>query len=159
MRKQSSIRVDATRTYTVILEPAEEGGFIVHVPALPEVVTEGDSEAEALAMAKDAVHMGPLGYLVPLYNPVRLTQEICMLDHLSRGRMEIGVGRGISALELSFYNVAAHGVPKEPENFLHRPQQPVPGLALFRVAQGEDVVQIADITDDDAYRRRANTSL
>lgn len=49
--------MDATRTYTVILEPAEEGGFIVHVPALPEVVTEGDTEAEALAMAKDAIEL------------------------------------------------------------------------------------------------------
>jgi antitoxin HicB len=41
--------------YAVILEPAEEGGFVVHVPALPEVVTEGDTEAEALAMAKEAI--------------------------------------------------------------------------------------------------------
>ena len=49
--------MDATRTYTVILEPAEEGGFVVHVPALPEVVTQGDDEAEALAMAKDAIEL------------------------------------------------------------------------------------------------------
>jgi antitoxin HicB len=49
--------VDATRTYSVILEPAEEGGFVVHAPALPEVVTQGDSEAEALAMAKDAIEL------------------------------------------------------------------------------------------------------
>jgi antitoxin HicB len=41
----------------VILAPAEEGGFVVHVPALPEVVTEGDSEEEALAMAKDAIEL------------------------------------------------------------------------------------------------------
>ena len=47
----------ATRTYTVILEPAEEGGFVVHVPALPEVVTEGESETEALAMAKEAIEL------------------------------------------------------------------------------------------------------
>ena len=39
-----------------VLEPdIEEGGFVVHVPALPEIVTEGDSEAEALAMAEDAI--------------------------------------------------------------------------------------------------------
>jgi antitoxin HicB len=44
-------------TYTVILEPAEEGGFVVHVPALPEVVTEGETEAEALAMAKEAIEL------------------------------------------------------------------------------------------------------
>jgi alkanesulfonate monooxygenase SsuD/methylene tetrahydromethanopterin reductase-like flavin-dependent oxidoreductase (luciferase family) len=53
------------------------------------------------------IHLGPLGYLLPLYNPIRLIQEICMLDQLSRGRLEIGVGRGISALELAFFNVEA----------------------------------------------------
>ena len=49
--------MDTTRTYTVILEPAEEGGFVVHVPALPEVVTEGENEVEALAMAKEAIEL------------------------------------------------------------------------------------------------------
>lgn len=49
--------MDPTRTYTVILEPAEEGGYIVHVPALPEIVTEGETEVEALAMAKDAIEL------------------------------------------------------------------------------------------------------
>lgn len=46
-----------TRTFTIILEPAEEGGYIVHVPALPEIVTEGDTEGEALAMARDAIEL------------------------------------------------------------------------------------------------------
>lgn len=49
--------MDAMRTYTIILEPADEGGYVVHVPALPEVVTEGETEAEALAMAKDAIEL------------------------------------------------------------------------------------------------------
>jgi len=49
--------LSASRTYTVILEPAEEGGFIVRVPALPEIVTEGDTEEEALAMAQDAIEL------------------------------------------------------------------------------------------------------
>jgi len=49
--------VSGSRTYTVILEPAEEGGYVVHVPAFPEIVTEGDTEAEALAMAKDAIEL------------------------------------------------------------------------------------------------------
>lgn len=44
-----------THRYTVILEPQDGGGFTVHVPALPEVVTEGDTEDEALAMARDAI--------------------------------------------------------------------------------------------------------
>lgn len=41
--------------FTVILEPQPDGGFTVSVPALPEVVTEGDTEAEAMAMAEDAI--------------------------------------------------------------------------------------------------------
>ena len=49
--------MDVTPTYTIILEPAEEGGFVVHVPAMPEACTEGDTEAEAIAMAKDAVEL------------------------------------------------------------------------------------------------------
>ena len=44
-------------TYSVILEPMEEGGFLVRVPALPEIVTYGDDEGEALAMAKDAIEL------------------------------------------------------------------------------------------------------
>jgi len=45
------------RVYTVILEPQPEGGFTAHVPALPEVVTEGDTEDEALAMVRDAIEL------------------------------------------------------------------------------------------------------
>ncbi len=41
--------------YSVILEPQAEGGFSVLVPALPEVVTEGDTEEEALRMAEEAI--------------------------------------------------------------------------------------------------------
>lgn len=47
--------------YSVILEPQDGGGFTVLVPALPEVVTEGDTEAEALANAEEAIR-GVLEY-------------------------------------------------------------------------------------------------
>jgi antitoxin HicB len=45
----------ADYSFSVILEPQEEGGFTVLVPALPEVVTEGDTEQEALANAEEAI--------------------------------------------------------------------------------------------------------
>ena len=48
--------------YTVVFEPAEEGGYVVTVPALPGLATEGNSLAEARDMAKDAVR----GYLESL---------------------------------------------------------------------------------------------
>jgi len=42
-------------SYTVIFEPAEEGGYTVTVPALPGCITEGDTFEEAKVMAKDAI--------------------------------------------------------------------------------------------------------
>jgi antitoxin HicB len=49
--------VDAKRTFAVVLEPDEEGGFTVRVPAFPEIVTYGKDEDEALAMAEDAIRL------------------------------------------------------------------------------------------------------
>lgn len=47
--------VRQTLDFTVVLEPQPEGGFTVSVPALPEVATEGATEEEALAMAREAI--------------------------------------------------------------------------------------------------------
>jgi len=45
----------ADRRYTVLFEPAEEGGYVVTCPALPGLVTEGDTIEEAREMARDAI--------------------------------------------------------------------------------------------------------
>jgi predicted RNase H-like HicB family nuclease len=42
------------RKYTVIYEPAEDGGFYAHIPAL-EITTEGQTMLEAKEMARDAI--------------------------------------------------------------------------------------------------------
>jgi antitoxin HicB len=44
-------------TYTVVLRPEPEGGYTVRVPALPEIVTFGEDEDDALAMAKEAIEL------------------------------------------------------------------------------------------------------
>jgi len=59
----------------------------------------------AVARATTRMRLGPLVYLLPLYSPLRLIEEICMLDQLSRGRFEIGVGRGVSPFELNYHKV------------------------------------------------------
>jgi antitoxin HicB len=45
----------ADYSFSIVLEPQQGGGFTVLVPALPEVVTEGDTESEALANAQEAI--------------------------------------------------------------------------------------------------------
>lgn len=41
--------------FNIILEPAEEGGFNVSVPALDGCYTQGETEKEALDNAKEAI--------------------------------------------------------------------------------------------------------
>src|SRR5262249_51141982 len=50
----------------------------------------------AVARSTRRIRFGPLVYLLPLYSPLRLIEEIGMLDQLSHGRLDVGVGRGIS---------------------------------------------------------------
>ena len=49
-------------SYTVLFEPAEEGGYVVTCPALSGIVTQGETLEEARAMAADAIR----GYLESL---------------------------------------------------------------------------------------------
>ena len=57
----------------------------------------------AIAQRTSRLRFGPMVYALPLHHPLRLIEEICMVDQLSGGRLEIGFGRGSSATEVSFY--------------------------------------------------------
>lgn len=57
----------------------------------------------ALAQRTQRLRFGPLVYTLALYHPLRLADEICMLDQLSRGRLELGVGRGVSPIEIEHF--------------------------------------------------------
>src|SRR3954464_13314383 len=59
----------------------------------------------AVAQRTRRIRLGPLVYVLPAHHPLRLAEEICMLDHLSRGRLEVGIGRGASPYELGMLNV------------------------------------------------------
>jgi alkanesulfonate monooxygenase SsuD/methylene tetrahydromethanopterin reductase-like flavin-dependent oxidoreductase (luciferase family) len=59
----------------------------------------------AIAQATTRLRFGPLVYLLPLYHPLKLLEEICMLDQMSGGRLMLGVGRGISPIELRYYGI------------------------------------------------------
>ena len=56
---------------------------------------------------------GPMVYMLPLYHPLRLIDEICMLDQMSGGRFLYGVGRGISPVEVGFYGIDFEKGPRQ----------------------------------------------
>ena len=59
----------------------------------------------AVAQRTRRLNFGPLVYTLPLYHPIRLIEEICMLDQMSGGRFQYGVGKGISPIEVRYYGV------------------------------------------------------
>lgn len=59
----------------------------------------------AVAQRTKRLRLGALVYVLPAHHPLRLAEEICTLDHLSRGRLEVGIGRGASPHELHYFGV------------------------------------------------------
>ena len=65
----------------------------------------------AIAQRTKQLRFGALVYLLPLYHPIKLLEEICMLDQISGGRLMLGVGRGISPIELRYYDLNPDETP------------------------------------------------
>src|ERR687885_307643 len=59
----------------------------------------------AVARHTSRIRLGSMVLCLPLYHPVRLIQEICMLDQLSNGRFEPGVGRGVRDVEHEWFGL------------------------------------------------------
>ena len=57
----------------------------------------------AVAQRTKRMRFGPMIYALPLYHPLRMIEEICMLDQMSGGRLDAGFGRGASPIELRLY--------------------------------------------------------
>jgi alkanesulfonate monooxygenase SsuD/methylene tetrahydromethanopterin reductase-like flavin-dependent oxidoreductase (luciferase family) len=60
----------------------------------------------AASQRTSSLRLGTLISILPLYHPLRVIEEACTLDQLTGGRLDLGVGRGISPIETGF-----HGVP------------------------------------------------
>src|SRR5499426_1807172 len=93
-----------------LLEAADAAGFTGYHLAEHHATPLGMAPSPALFLTAAAqrtrrIRLGPLVYLLPLYNPLRLIEEIAMLDQLSGGRLELGVGRGVVPYELRYHGI------------------------------------------------------
>ena len=59
--------------------------------------------AAAAARETTAIGLGPAVIVAPLYNPIRVAEEIALLDRLSRGRAVIGIGSGYQRFEFEAF--------------------------------------------------------
>jgi alkanesulfonate monooxygenase SsuD/methylene tetrahydromethanopterin reductase-like flavin-dependent oxidoreductase (luciferase family) len=95
-----------------MLEYADEARFWCYHLAEHHGTPLGMAPAPNLFLAAAAqrtsrLRLGSLVQLLPLNNPLRNIEEVCVLDGLSNGRLELGVGRGISAPELALYGLTS----------------------------------------------------
>ena len=95
-----------------LIEAAEAAGFSSYHMAEHHGTPLGMAPSPAVFLAAvaqrtRAMRFGPLAFLLPLYDPLRLVEEVCMLDHLSGGRVELGISKGVSPHELACFGVAA----------------------------------------------------
>ena len=93
-----------------LLELIERSGFhgyhLAEHHATPLGMASSPSVFLASAIQRTrTIRLGPLVYVLPLYHPLRLYEEICMLDHLSGGRLTVGVGRGGALIEHQRFGV------------------------------------------------------
>jgi alkanesulfonate monooxygenase SsuD/methylene tetrahydromethanopterin reductase-like flavin-dependent oxidoreductase (luciferase family) len=78
---------------------AEHQGTPLSIDASPSVLLA------AIFQRTQRLRAGALTFCLPWYDPYRFYNEVCMLDQLSRGRLELGVGRGVSPIESSIFNL------------------------------------------------------
>jgi alkanesulfonate monooxygenase SsuD/methylene tetrahydromethanopterin reductase-like flavin-dependent oxidoreductase (luciferase family) len=91
-----------------LLERYDAAGFYAyhlaehHTPAVHSLAPSQNVFLAAASQRTRRLRLAPCVYVLPLHHPLRLIEEICMLDHLSDGRLEVGVGRG-GVLEAYFW--------------------------------------------------------
>jgi alkanesulfonate monooxygenase SsuD/methylene tetrahydromethanopterin reductase-like flavin-dependent oxidoreductase (luciferase family) len=93
-----------------LLADAESHGFDIYHLAEHHGTPLGLAPSPSVFLAAAAVRttrirLCPLVYVLPLYHPTRLAEEIAMLDQLSGGRLEIGFGKGGNPYELLCYGI------------------------------------------------------
>jgi len=96
-----------------LLELAERGGFHAYLLAEHHGTSLSTTPSPSVFLAAaaqrtDRLRLGALTWILPLYDPLRLLEELCMLDQLSGGRIELGVGKGSAPHES-----VRHGVPRD----------------------------------------------
>jgi hypothetical protein len=110
-----------------LVELADRGDFYAYHQAEHHGTPLGLAPSPNVFLAAAAartrrLRLGTLVNVVPLYDPVRLVEEICMLDHLSRG-----IARRAGALRRrrrGFESHLSRGVRRDPRRAAQRPLRP-----------------------------------
>ncbi len=93
-----------------LLELYDRSGFYSWHMAEHHATTLGMGPSPNVILAAAAqrtkkLRFGPMVYALPLYHPMRLAEEIAMIDQMSGGRLDMGFGRGSSPVEITYFGI------------------------------------------------------
>ena len=78
---------------------AEHQGTPLSIDGSPSVLLS------AMIQRTQRLRLGALTFCLPWYDAYRFYNEVCMLDQMSGGRLELGVGRGVSPIESQIFGL------------------------------------------------------
>jgi alkanesulfonate monooxygenase SsuD/methylene tetrahydromethanopterin reductase-like flavin-dependent oxidoreductase (luciferase family) len=102
---------------------AEHQGTPLSIDGSPSVMLS------AMFQRTKRLRAGTLTFCLPWHDPYRFYHEVCMLDQMSGGRLELGVGRGVSPIESLIFNL--RNIEESRERYRET-------LAIFFAAAGSD---------------------
>jgi alkanesulfonate monooxygenase SsuD/methylene tetrahydromethanopterin reductase-like flavin-dependent oxidoreductase (luciferase family) len=107
-----------------LVQAYEQAGFHMYHVAEHHATPLGMAPSPSVYLAAVAqrttrLRFGPLVYTLAMHHPLRVAEEICMLDQMSRGRFEPGFGRGVSPYEVGYYGVD----PSQAQSLYHESYQ------------------------------------
>ena len=98
----------------------------------------------AASRLTSTIKLGTLISILPLVPPLRMVEEAATLDQLTKGRLVLGVGRGVSPVETGFHGVP--GAEAQPRFGDRRPR--------LRPVRGEPQLPLDEVQRPDAPRRQ-----
>ena len=145
---------DAISGMTEIIQAADGMGF--WGAATPEhhfwsegyEVAPSPGATNAYWLAKtEKIHIGPLGYVMSTHNPIRVAEEVAVIDHLSKGRTFVGFARGYQSRWTNTYGQHfGTRATKSPDAAVYNAQTVQAGFS--------QETQLQKDRDDDAHNRR-----
>jgi len=84
----------------------------------------------AASQVTKTIRLGPMVKLLPLHHPVRVIEDLCVLDQLTGGRIEFGVGSGVAPIEHAWFG----------SDWTERRERFEDSLRIIRHALANDVI-------------------
>jgi alkanesulfonate monooxygenase SsuD/methylene tetrahydromethanopterin reductase-like flavin-dependent oxidoreductase (luciferase family) len=104
--------LDLYKSHLEVLEAADQAGMDFYFVAehhfdmgFSECPSPGAFLGAASQRTKQ-IRIGPLVYVLPLWNPIRVAEEVALLDNLTEGRLECGFGAGTGSFTFNAYGVS-----------------------------------------------------